>query len=122
MKLVFIFLFSFILLSGEAKAVDAILTWTDNSGNSTTVNDQEDGFKVERKLNAGNYSVLTTVGTNIVTVTDTTLVQGFTENNYCYRLAGFNSAGVSGYSNEACKLVPAIPQTIPIPASNLVIK
>ena len=126
MKLVLAFLFSFILLGGignyKAEAIDAVLSWTDNSGNDPTINDQEDGFSIERKLNTGTYSVLTTVGSNIVTVTDTTLVQAFVDNNYCYRLAAFNTAGVSSYSNEACKLVPAIPLIIPASASNLTIK
>jgi trimeric autotransporter adhesin len=125
MKLIFAFLVGFALVIGgsdELFAVDANLSWVDMSGVDPAVNDQEQGFRVERKLNAGSYAVLTTVGPNVVVATDTTLVQALATNTYCYRVQAFNSIGSSAYSNEACKVVPGIPLTIPAPASNLTVK
>ena len=76
------------------------LAWVDNSTN-------EDGFSIERKLNAGPYvPLLQTVGANVLTFTDPTLQQDpMVDNVYCYRVQGFNTAGVSAYSNEDCKTI-----------------
>src|SRR5262249_53333136 len=95
----FILIFFSVLtaLSWQSQAIagQLQLTWTDNSNN-------ENGFKIERKLGTGTFSQIVTVGVNVTTYTDTNLTDGAT---YCYRLAAFNSAGTSSYSAEACATV-----------------
>ena len=97
----FILIFFFVLLTAlswqsQASAGQLQLTWTDNSNN-------EDGFKIERKLGTtGTFSQIDTVGVNATTYTDTNLTDGAT---YCYRLRAFNSAGNSAYSSEGCGTV-----------------
>jgi len=67
------------------------LSWTDNSTNET-------GFKVERRLDGGNYAVRGTVNADILNYSDTGL-SPYT--NYTYRVYSFNAAGNSiTYSNE----------------------
>jgi hypothetical protein len=128
MKKFLVILFSFILLGivgvdiSKAQAIDNVLTWVDNSGNNPAVNDQEDGFRVERKLNTGTYALLATVGMNVVTYTDSTAVAATIPNTYCYRVNAFNKAGTSAFSTEACKTIPALILTTPAPASNLTVK
>jgi uncharacterized protein (TIGR02145 family) len=79
-------------LSGTVISTNQInLSWSDKSTN-------EDGFKVERKIGAGTYIVVATLGTNITTFND----MGLTPNTtYTYRIYAYNSAGNSlTYSNE----------------------
>src|SRR5262249_28182989 len=77
----------------EATAAQLALTWTDNSTN-------EIGFKVERKTEVSSiYTQVATVGLNVTSYTDSSLTTGTT---YCYRVRAYNTAGDSGYSNEAC--------------------
>jgi hypothetical protein len=72
------------------------LTWQDNS-------DNEDDFAIERKTGTtGTYAQITLVGVNITSYVDTNVTSGVI---YCYRVQAVNSAGVSTYSNEACKTV-----------------
>jgi len=66
------------------------LNWQDNS-------DNEDGFKIERKIEGGTYSQIQEVGPNINTFNDTGLTP---DTKYYYRVRAFNSFGHSGYSNE----------------------
>lgn len=68
------------------------LAWHDNS-------DNEAGFKVERKIEGGAYSQIAALPANTNTYQNSGLSQGTT---YCYRVKAYNSAGDSGYSNEAC--------------------
>lgn len=84
------------------------LTWTDNSNN-------EDGFKIERKIGAGTYSQIGTTLTNISTFQDTSLTLDIP---LCYRVRAYNLAGDSGYSNEACRQYPS---TAPTPPTNIII-
>lgn len=127
MKKIFsILAFLGILIAGGDKAFGAQidLIWQDNSGNVPTINDAEQGFNIERKLNSGVYTLLKMTGPNITAATDTTVVQAITDNNYCYRVNAFNTAGISAYTNEACKVVvgTGIPITKPASASNLTVK
>jgi len=99
-----------------AYGIDAILSWTDNSSN-------EQGFKIERSLNSSTFTSLATVNSNVVTVTDTTLVQSPTVDNvYCYRLYAYNTAGNSAFTAPACKTVLKPAVTIPAAPSNLTIQ
>ena len=77
-----------------------VLTWTDNSTNET-------GFKIERMIGTGNWSVNGSVATNIVTYTDAGITAGTT---YTYRVYSFNSVGSSlNYSNEITITTLALP-------------
>lgn len=72
------------------------LAWTDNSTN-------EDGFRVERKT-TGSFTEIATVGPNTTTFNDTGLSAS---TSYTYRVRAYNTAGNSGYSNEASATTPA---------------
>ena len=77
------------------------LTWQDNSSN-------EDGFIIERSLGGpDNFSQLTKVGADVVSYTDV-ITDDPGNRQLCYRLAGFNAAGTSAFSNIACATTPAI--------------
>ncbi|MGH7599992.1 MAG: fibronectin type III domain-containing protein, partial [bacterium] len=68
------------------------LAWSDNSNN-------EDGFKIERKLNAAvTYTEIATVGANATSYSS----MGLNGNTaYSYRIRAYNTGGSSGYSNIA---------------------
>jgi hypothetical protein len=69
------------------------LKWIDTSSS-------ESGFRIERRIGtSGAYQQLAQVTANVQTYADLNLAGGTT---YCYRVAAFNSAGSSGYSNENC--------------------
>ena len=78
------------------------LGWTDNSTNET-------GFKIERRTGSGSYSQIATTGSNSDSsdyYTDNTTAPRTT---YTYRVRAYNSAGNSGYSNEATNTTPGGP-------------
>jgi titin len=67
------------------------LSWKDNSGS-------ENGFKIERKINGGAYTLIDAVGANVTAYSNA----GLNSNTkYFYRVRAHNSAGHSEYSNEA---------------------
>jgi hypothetical protein len=69
------------------------LLWQDNSNN-------EDGFKIERKVGCcGPWTEIATVGPNVTTYTNTGLTCGV--DPYAYRVWAFNTGGVSLKTNEA---------------------
>ncbi|MDD5223713.1 MAG: SUMF1/EgtB/PvdO family nonheme iron enzyme [bacterium] len=84
------------------------LAWQDNSNN-------EDGFKIERKTGSGGtYSLVYTAGPNVTSYTDTGLSSSTA---YYYRVSADNSAGNSGYSDEANATTRSFSiQTAAIPA------
>lgn len=69
------------------------LTWRDNATNET-------GFVIERSINGGAFTELARVGARINTgnlsYVDATIIPG---NQYTYRVAAINEAGLSSYSN-----------------------
>jgi hypothetical protein len=67
------------------------LNWQDNSNN-------EEGFRIERKDAAGEFKLVGTVGTNGIYHRHGGLSSG---TNYVYRVAAYNRAGTSPFSNEA---------------------
>jgi titin len=78
------------------------LSWTDNASDET-------GFRIERSVNGGAWSSLTTVATNVTSYDDTS-VSG--ETSYAYRVAAYNGAGdsASAESNSVTTLpAPAGP-------------
>jgi len=101
-----LFLLSSVLWgAASARAAQFTLTWTDNSTNET-------GFTIERApgLNATTgFLVLANVGANVTTYTDASLPAATA---YTYRLAAWNAAGKSGYSNSASGTTP-----VPVPTA-----
>lgn len=81
-----------------AQTPAVIGTFTDNA-------DNEDGFKVERKMGAEPYAEVKRLGKDVTTFQDTITY----DNQYCYRVKAYNAGGESAYSNEACILVPHTP-------------
>ncbi|MGE5397054.1 MAG: stalk domain-containing protein, partial [Chitinophagales bacterium] len=67
------------------------LTWLDNSPTAT-------GFKLERKVEGGTFSEIANSAAHITAYKDTGLTP---LTKYIYRISAYNSAGNSGYSNEA---------------------
>jgi len=67
------------------------LTWSDNSSNET-------GFRIERKAGSGVFSEIAVVGANTTNYSNTGISASV---NYTYRVAAYNSAGSSAFSNEA---------------------
>ena len=96
-------------LLGPAAAAQLSLTWADASTN-------EDGFKVERKTGTtGAYGQLVALAAGTTGYVDGTVATG---TPYCYRVRAYNSAGDSGYSNEACAtLASATLQTVTVTKS-----
>ncbi|MGA2533810.1 MAG: SBBP repeat-containing protein [Candidatus Aminicenantales bacterium] len=85
------------------------LSWTDHSAS-------ESGFRVERKINAGDpWAAVGTVTANETAFADTHVLENTT---YTYHVLAFNSGGDSAPSNEASATTP--PLTIPIAPSGLV--
>ena len=74
------------------------LTWNDNS-------DNEEGFKIERSLAGASFVEIATVGANVATYTDTTVLE---KESYTYRVKAYNQFGDSGYSNTATGLVEIV--------------
>jgi hypothetical protein len=95
-RVLILLLSAFTILLGDSHQVSAAslqVSWTDNS-------DDEDGFSIERKLDAnGTYVVIAMVGPNVTFYSDNSLANSTT---YCYRVYAFNSAGNSAYTNEVC--------------------
>src|SRR5262245_3513286 len=76
----------------ESHAAQLTLNWLDNSANA-------DGFPIERDAGqTGSFTPVATVGPNVTSYTDTSVVSGTT---YCYRVSAFNAAGASGPA-QAC--------------------
>ena len=100
----------FNLQSTVVSSTQINLTWTDNS-------DDEDGFKIERKTGAdGIWEYLGSVTANVVSCSDFGLISNTT---YYYRVYAYNSAGNSGYSNEASVATSTCPLIVPTAPSNL---
>ena len=101
--LIFFFLLTILGLQRQADAGQLQLAWTDNSND-------EDGFKIERKTGTtGTFVPIATVGVNVTSYTDIDLIYGAI---YCYRVAAFNSAGISAYTVEECARARSVVQQI----------
>jgi len=83
----------FLILAVNVYAVEAIITFTDNS-------DNEQGFRVDRRLNSGVFISIATLGANVNQLIDTTLIQStMIDNKYCYRVSAFNAISNSAFAN-----------------------
>lgn len=79
------------------------LTWVDNSTN-------EVGFKIERKLSTGSFSVIYTAAANSTSYSDSSVSAGQT---YIYRVNSYNATGNSAnYTNE---ITVSIPNAVVLP-------
>jgi Divergent InlB B-repeat domain len=86
------------LNSAVTSAATLNLSWTDNSGGVAQ-------FSIERRTGTtGIYGEIGQQAAGIASYSDNTVTDATT---YCYRVRAFDSAGVSGYSNEACRSVSA---------------
>ncbi len=79
-------------LTAKAWKYEVMLTWTDNS-------DNEDGFKIYKSMNGVDFDLLTTVGADVTTYTDSGLTR---KTRYYYKVCAFNSYG------EGCSDVLAV--------------
>jgi titin len=79
------------LFASASSSTEIKLNWTD-------ISDNEDGFKLERKVSGGSFTEIKTLAANSTTYTDTGLTPNTT---YYYRLRAYNAKGNSDYSNEA---------------------
>ncbi len=111
-SLFYFFTFFLVIYAHQINAASLQLTWIDNS-------EDEDGFRIERKLQSDDtYAVITTVGANVTSYGDSGLANSTA---YCYRVNAFNSAGNSAYTNEACGTPPATtPPPGPPPSGNTI--
>ena len=90
-------------------ATQVQLDWTDNALNET-------GYVVERSDNGGAFAVIATLGADSVTFVDGTVGAG---NSYTYQVAATNSAGQSGYSNQASVSIILPDAPINLSATNI---
>lgn len=88
--------------------------WLDNS-------DNEDGFRIYRKLNAAGYTTLGATSTGAVKWIDVTVTQAAVSNTYCYQVTAFTKTAESAKSNEVCHTVAA-QSPVPAAPSNAVLK
>jgi hypothetical protein len=94
-------------LSATATSSNSIdLSWTDNASN-------ENNFVVQRSTTSGSgFATIATLGTNTTSYADATGLSAST--TYYYRVYATNSAGDSGFSNEASATTNAVPPQPPI--------
>jgi len=100
------------LIATDVQLTSIAIAWTDES-------DNEDGFDIERKLGGGptgTWTVIQSVGRNVVTFNNTGLIPTTT---YSYRVRPFNNDGITTYygpySNQL--VVTTLPQA-PISPTN----
>ncbi len=103
--------------SADSAQRQITLTWVDNA-------DNEDGFQIQRRLNAEPWNEsYAEVGPDATAFDDSTLSPG----SYTYRVVAFNAYGLSDYSNETSAEIFDVPLSpsgltaIPQPASGTVL-
>lgn len=97
-------------LDGSLINNQVALTWVDNSTNET-------GFKIDRKVGAGNWVTdYASVNADVVNYNDTSVSEGIT---YSYRASCFNAVGKSlNYSNTYTVTITSA-KVIPVSPTNL---
>jgi len=79
------------------------LAWADNSND-------EDGFKIERKITGGTFAEIASVTANVKNYQDNGLSQDI---EYVYRVRAFNAGGNAGYSEEVTAITLPNPPKVP---------
>lgn len=87
------------LAAAAASAAEIRLTWQDKS-------DDEQGFRIERRVAGGSFAEIATVAANVTAYQDQTVQAG---TSYTYRVRAQNAGGNSSYSNEARATTPSSP-------------
>lgn len=105
---------------GPAQAGSADLSW---NASVTTGQNAPTGYNVYfGTTRGGPYPTKQAAGLNL-TATVPALTGGLT---YCFVVTAFNTAGESGFSNEACALIPFPPAnsapSAPVPAPSVTAK
>ena len=95
------------LVATVVSSTEIQLDWSDNSGN-------ELGFRIERSLDGFAFNEIASVGPNVTTFHDTTVVANTT---FFYRVLAFNNFGNSAPSNIAGATTPPPPPP-PAPVIN----
>ncbi|MGS2723703.1 fibronectin type III domain-containing protein [Porticoccus sp. GXU_MW_L64] len=93
------------LSATQGSGNDVSLSWTDNS-------DNEDNFRIERRIGSGSFSTLTTVNAGVTSFTDTNTAS---DTEYGYRVFAINGSGDSAASNLATVTTPVPPPPAPAP-------
>jgi parallel beta-helix repeat protein len=75
------------------------LTWTDMSSDET-------GFRIERKIGTGSFTLLTNVNANVTSYSDTTASAA---TQYTYRVRSSNAVGSSAFTTSSAVTTPAAP-------------
>jgi hypothetical protein len=88
------------LSARTSSATKIALAWIDSSSNET-------GFRIERRVGAGSWVRIATVGTNVTSYANSALTPGTT---YSYRVHAFNASGASGSSNVVTAKTPTLPK------------
>ena len=91
-RLRFSLLLAALFFTAPAAAAQLTLVWTDTSNN-------EDGFRIERRISGGNFAQIAAVAANVTSFIDSSVTAGAT---YCYRVRAYKQQHASAYSNEAC--------------------
>jgi hypothetical protein len=86
-------------LTATVSGATVNLAWQDNSPN-------EDGFRVERRVGSGAWSLLATTAANATAYADTTAASGTT---YEYRVSAFGPGGTSSPSASATAAIAGAP-------------
>jgi hypothetical protein len=95
------------LSAGTISATQINLGWQDNASD-------EDGFVIERGLNGGAHVQIATTGSDSGSYSDSGLSP---DNTYSYRVAAYNAAGNSGYSNTAEASTPPQSAVVAFPGA-----
>jgi len=97
-----------VLSAMPARAVQATISWVDNSTDET-------GFRVDRRdgVDTNPWVVQATTAPNSTSLNQTGLAVG---TRYCYRIVAINTFGPAAPSNEACGT-----PDVPLPASGVTV-
>jgi hypothetical protein len=95
------------LVASASSTTQVNLSWTDKS-------DNENWFRIERKVGSGNFELLIDVAPNLTSHSDTGLTPS---TSYTYRIRSASAAGLSQPSNESEVTTPNVP--VPAAPSNL---
>lgn len=93
--------------ANNISSINVSLQWTDRATG-------EDGYRLERKVAEGSYSVISTLPPDSVSYNDTTVNDGL---SYSYRIKAYNSIAESGYSEVQVVTPLKAPSNLSVTAS-----